>query len=174
MRMTRYPAVYNAFRENTIKATGENGLLKLYVDIRTYIDEKDPRRFRIHDSGDFFNYDYFVLWDTIARNCPETIFYCYTKRLDFLYQFEMDFNRSPRFVVQLSTWPGIIEPDDLREIGLENFPRFEYDDGSRPELQNVKHCPAVDKNGHRTGITCSQCKHCSNAKNGDVWAVYAH
>ena len=174
MRMTRYPAVYNAFRENTKRVTGPCGLIWLQCDILSYIDEMEPRRFRIHDSGDFFSYEYFVTWDQIARRRPDTIFYCYTKRVDFLERFINDFGRDPYFIVSLSTWPGIIEPDDLREIGLENFPRFEYDDGSRPELQNVKHCPAVDKNGHRTGITCSWCKHCSNAKTGDVWAVYAH
>lgn len=36
---------------------------------------------RIHDSGDFFNASYLILWLTIARNTPDVTFYCYTKEV---------------------------------------------------------------------------------------------
>jgi len=36
---------------------------------------------RIHDSGDFFNASYLLLWTTIARNTPDVTFYCYTKEV---------------------------------------------------------------------------------------------
>lgn len=36
---------------------------------------------RIHDGGDFFSDDYLEAWMRIARNHPETTFYCYTKEV---------------------------------------------------------------------------------------------
>lgn len=38
---------------------------------------------RIHDSGDFFNQDYFDAWLTVARQRPHTRFYFYTKSLRY-------------------------------------------------------------------------------------------
>lgn len=34
---------------------------------------------RIHDSGDFYNLEYFIKWLQIAQNCPSYHFYAYTK-----------------------------------------------------------------------------------------------
>jgi len=39
--------------------------------------------FRIHESGDFFNQDYFDAWIKVAKSHPETIFYAYTKSLKY-------------------------------------------------------------------------------------------
>lgn len=38
---------------------------------------------RVHDSGDFFNQDYFDAWMEVARLRPHTQFYAYTKALPF-------------------------------------------------------------------------------------------
>ena len=35
---------------------------------------------RLHDSGDFFNADYFGAWLDAVRQRPRTLFYAYTKR----------------------------------------------------------------------------------------------
>ena len=36
---------------------------------------------RIHDAGDFYSEEYLRLWLKIARECPQVIFYCYTKEV---------------------------------------------------------------------------------------------
>lgn len=36
---------------------------------------------RVHDAGDFFSDDYTLRWLAIARDRPETTFYCYTKEV---------------------------------------------------------------------------------------------
>ena len=36
---------------------------------------------RIHDGGDFYSEDYLRAWIRIARACPQTTFYCYTKEV---------------------------------------------------------------------------------------------
>jgi len=173
LRMTRYTACYENYRENTkIALSGDFETIKKTV--AAFLWENEPRRFRIHDSGDFPSLSYMEMWDAISKENPETVFYCYTKRIDLLKAFTEKHGRRPAFVVSVSTWAGICEESDLIAAGVEDLPRFEYDDGTRPELANIPHCPAVDKSGKRTGITCAQCKHCSNAKNGEKWAVYAH
>lgn len=171
-KMTRYTDVYINMAVNTIIARENPDAIRDAV--RAFCLLNEPRRFRIHDSGDFFSLEYVELWDAIANDNPETVFYTYTKRIDLIRDFSEKHGRRPAFVIQLSTWSGICELDDIRAAGLDDLPRFEYDDGSRPELAAVPHCPAVDKDGKRTGITCNMCKHCSRAKSGDVWAVYAH
>lgn len=37
------------------------------------------RTIRIHDSGDFYSYDYLQAWLMVAANNPQAVFYCYTK-----------------------------------------------------------------------------------------------
>ncbi|MBN9520831.1 hypothetical protein J0H58_20310 [bacterium] len=39
------------------------------------------RLVRVHDSGDFWNQDYFDAWLRVARERPQTTFYAYTKAL---------------------------------------------------------------------------------------------
>ena len=171
-KLTRYTAVFISYVKNTWIA--RNAPEKIKNAVNGFIKAKQPDKFRIHDSGDFFSYEYLILWDRIARENPNTRFYTYTKRLDLIERFEKEYHRTPAFILQLSTWAGIVELKDLIARQLEKYPRFEYDDNTRPELKAVKHCPAVDANGKRTGITCAQCGHCSRAKFGDIWAVYAH
>lgn len=43
---------------------------------------------RIHDSGDFFSADYILKWFHIARSCPSTTFYTYTKEVRVFKGFE--------------------------------------------------------------------------------------
>lgn len=173
-KMTRYPSVYNAFAENTLLTYTAAGREIIYNTVTEYINLNYPRFFRIHDSGDFNSIEYLTMWDRIASENPDIIFYCYTKRIDLLKEFKAINGRDPAFKFQLSTWAGICELKDIIAAGFENAPLFEYDDGTREELKNRPHCPAVDKNGNRTGIKCMQCKHCMKCKPGEVWAVYAH
>ena len=45
------------------------------------------------------------------------------------------------------------------------MPEFIYDDGTEPDVAKLPHCPAVDRNGYETGITCSKCKEWKVANN---------
>jgi len=45
------------------------------------IDKKKPHRVRIHDSGDFYNVEYFGKWCAIAAAYPDIEFYAYTKMI---------------------------------------------------------------------------------------------
>ena len=177
-KITRFNAAYLHCRDNTIYTRNAYGLELIYNAVVAHITKNRNEYFRIHDSGDFNSLEYMELWDRIAIEFKgRCIFYTYTKRLDLLNLFEKKHGRRPAFNFQLSTWPGVCELIDIKTIAgpiYENVARFEYDDGTREELKKVPHCPAVNKDGKRTGVKCINCLHCAKCHDGQVWAVYAH
>ena len=75
----------------------------------------------------------------------------------------------PNLVCNLSEWH-----DNLKGYKLEGLNRFVYDDHTDPEVEKLKHCPAVNAKGNKTGVTCSQCGLCWKANTGRRIAVHAH
>lgn len=45
---------------------------------------KKTKVIRIHDSGDFFSFDYFKAWVKVAKSLPDIIFFGYTKILAYV------------------------------------------------------------------------------------------
>lgn len=126
----------------------------------------DPRIVRVHDSGDFFSLEYLEAVAGMIRRHPGTRFGSYTKEEETAQRFGLD--RIPdNFTLSCSPWEGHCNP-------IGDLPQFIYDAGDDPEISSLPHCPAVDKNGHRTGIHCADCLHCYFAKRGDRIAVYPH
>lgn len=164
--MTRYINVYNAYAENTLQAMNDPFGTVAEIESKLYGGATLPRYFRIHDSGDFFSLEYFTAWVELAKRHPETIFYAYTKEAEIVTAYGVD-NLPDNFTLLCSPWEGVADP-------IADLPQFIYDNGSNPEIAKLPHCPAVDKEGHRTGVTCIQCKACPNAKRGTKRAVYAH
>lgn len=155
-----------SWNENTYLAMKEPAKLK--AALNAWLALNEPRYFRIHESGEFFNYRYFLLWIDVIRENPETKFYFYTKHSDFLKRYADEFGDLPGNVAALvSIWHDTVE-------NFTGAAEFIYDDHTEEYVKYIPHCPAVDFNGHKTGITCAQCKMCMNAKPGDKIAVYAH
>ena len=46
--------------------------------------KKGARAVRIHDSGDFYSFEYMQAWFAIAAACPSVTFYAYTKMVPFV------------------------------------------------------------------------------------------
>lgn len=57
------------------------------VDAISEINKAKKPYFRIHESGDFFSQKYIRAWEIIIENCPDVMFYTYTKKAD-LFDFE--------------------------------------------------------------------------------------
>lgn len=57
--------------------------------------------FRIHESGDFYSVEYILKWYDIAKQSPDTIFYCYTKR-DDLFTNELLKHRPINLIIYYS------------------------------------------------------------------------
>lgn len=66
-----------------LEAKTSDAMYKLIKDSITYHFPNGLRLLRIHESGDFFNQAYFDAWLRIAKETPNTIFYAYTKALNF-------------------------------------------------------------------------------------------
>lgn len=171
-RLTRYDNVYRMYASNTIEATTAPKAFFKLVECELYFTKTGkPKRHpapivRVHDSGDIVSARYFEELCAFVRRHPETRFYTYSKEADILTGYGLD-NIPDNLKISCSPWEGYCAP-------IGNLPQFIYDNGSDPKLAKLPHCPAVSKDGHRTGITCKQCGHCANAKPGARMAVYAH
>jgi len=58
-------------------------MVKLIKETLNAFNLKNIKLIRIHESGDFFNQDYFDAWLAIAANNPNKIFYAYTKSIQY-------------------------------------------------------------------------------------------
>lgn len=126
----------------------------------------DPRIVRIHDSGEFFALEYFTAVIDMINRHPGVTFGSYTKAENIVNAYGV--NMLPdNLTLSCSPWAG-----HCNAIG--DLPQFIYDNHTDPEIAALPHCPAVDKNGKRTGVKCINCLHCYTAKRGARWAVYAH
>lgn len=156
-----------------IPSTGDNTLLaryaldELFHQINAFVLYNIVSVIRLHSSGEFLSYAYFLKWVEFAKNHPEIKIYTYTKRYNYLDMFFSDGGELPEnFIINVSIWHN-------SGVNKWNLPEFIYDDGAE-DIGGVVHCPAVDKNGNKTGITCANCRRCFTAKNGTKTAVYAH
>lgn len=165
--MTRYTKCMIHYAENTLLSVADPVRLMESIELQLFNNPLTaPRVFRFHDSGDFITYDYFVAVMDFIKRHPETRFGAYTKRSEFCTRYGLE-NLPENLSLQCSPWEGVCEP-------IGDLPQFIYDDGTNPEYKTLPHCPAVDKNGKRTGVQCINCLHCYTSKRGDKWAVYAH
>lgn len=159
-----------------IPAWGKNTLLvrnemeATFGQIKEALIKKKAKVLRFHSSGEIESYDYLLHMVKLAVEMPKVQFYCYTKRFDFVSKYLKDFKKLPdNFVVNISVWNG-----NDKGYNFDNLNKFVYDDGNNPEIQKMRHCPAVDKNGNSTGVTCAQCGWCFKGNDGRITAVYAH
>lgn len=79
---------------------------------------------RIHSSGDFYSLPYLETWREIARRCPGTRFFCYTRTWTIPeYRVALDAISEPNLVVWYSTDPSM---DDATLAQLAGSPRVAY------------------------------------------------
>lgn len=78
----RFPVV-KASRDRKL-ARFEMNQIQFFVDAVKEIKKSKKPYFRIHESGDFFSQDYIEMWEMIIEDCPDVMFYAYTKKADVL------------------------------------------------------------------------------------------
>lgn len=125
--------------------------------------------FRINTAGEVENVSQWLMWFKIAEDCPRTRFYIYTKSTAVLSRAaEIAGGKIPEnLTVNVSQWNNTVQ----NPLGLQEFV---YDDGTDPEVAKLPHCPAVNKDGHETGVQCRQCQRCTRRCDGQKTAVYSH
>ena len=87
----RYPNVYNSRRYNYnlinsyVVKRDVDGLSNLIND-SLLANKKNINKFRIHESGDFYNPLYLEAWLNVAKFNKDIKFYCYSKSLNFFLE----------------------------------------------------------------------------------------
>ena len=161
---------------SVIPSVGKNTVImrhdmdKGFKQIKEALIKNKAKVLRLHSSGEIMNYDYLLHMVKLAVEMPDVLFYFYTKRFTFMEQYLKECGALPEnLVCNISEWKGNTEG-----YQLDGLNKFVYDDGTDPALKKLVHCPAVDKNGKKTGVTCSQCQRCFSGNKGIVTAVYDH
>ena len=162
------------FRNNNIPSWADNTILAtqeidtFFNEIQQFIDRSMVAAVRYHAFGEIPSYEYLLNMAKVADNNPTITFYTYTKRYSWLERYLEEKGSFPsNLVINVSIWHKNYD-------NPAGFPEFIYDDGTEEDVAKLPHCPAVDKNGHETGMTCAKCKRCLKAKKGSKIAVYAH
>jgi ferredoxin len=152
--------------DNTILATQD--VDTFFKEVQQFIDRNMVAAIRYHSMGEIPSYEYLEKMVEIAKENPTIAFYTYTKRFNWIERYLVQHKEFPNnLVINMSIWHKNYD-------NPFNLPEFIYDDGTEEDVARLPHCPAVDKNGHETGMTCAKCKRCLRAKKGDKIAVYAH
>lgn len=79
---TQYDEVYNSRKHNHDTIHSFKDRWDMADAIEANIPE-DAGIVRIHVSGDFFNYEYFMAWVIVASRKPDVLFYAYTKSVQY-------------------------------------------------------------------------------------------
>lgn len=153
---------------------------KVVREVTDYCDKNIVKYFRFHTAGEVESAMHLNAYCEICDRNPDVTFYIYTKNFIVLYEYfaEQGMKVPENLVVNLSEWDGNIErfldgcPDrEKAEELFASFNVFAYDGGG-DSCKGMPHCPAIDKTGRETGITCAQCRRCM--RKGSRTAVYAH
>lgn len=165
--IAHHNACVEKYAKNTLVI--RNDIEKYEYELKKFFDSAIVGGcFRYHVSGEFDSREQLLMNIKLAKKFPNWIQYGYTKRYEWIEDYLDENGILPEnFVVNIS-------PFNNEYSNKYNLPEFIYDDGTNPELESLPHCPAVDKNGHETGVTCETCRRCIYAKAGQKTAVYAH
>lgn len=163
----RYSSMSNlkTWNDNTILA--KENPKKFFEELADYLDREMVSAVRYHAMGEIPSIEYLQYMFDIAEKYKDIQFYTYTKRFKWLEEVCEKRLKPTNLVINVSIWHKNYD-------NPYRFPEFIYDDGTEEDVAKLPHCPAVDRNGHETGITCAQCRRCIYALLGQRTAVYAH
>ena len=164
------------FHITVIPSLGKNTIImrnnidKGFGQLKEELIKTHAKILRYHSSGEIENYNYLLHMVQLAEELPKVKFYFYTKRFEFIERYLNEHHKLPdNLVCNISEWKGNTDGYNLNGLN-----RFIYDDGTDDNMKKFVHCPAVDKNGHKTGVTCDKCKRCFSGNKGIITAVYDH
>lgn len=108
---------------------------------------------RIHDSGDFFNRGYFMVWKAIMEECPTVQFYAYTKMVPLFKKLEAEGMLPENFTViysQGGKFDHLIDKDKDRHSHV--FSSEEDCIAAGYVLNELDDMPATDRTIKKIGL----------------------
>lgn len=138
------------------------------IDLNLQIEraKNKPVACRYDQSGEIESAEELGLFIYVAKQNPETQFFCYTKAFDFIIPALLMGIVPENLTILISIWHeyGIIEYNRVKH--LKNVKAFVYCDGfdySAYGLDIQTYCAAYDENGKLDHeITCDRCQKCYN------------
>lgn len=126
-----YPQVLPSRLENLEDSKKESFAAYMIRTIEYYLAKKSFNGkkvyFRIHESGDFYNQEYFNKWMEIIRyfeNDPRIVFEAYTKSIRYAIAAGYGISDFPsNFIVRASVWDDT-KVEELELIERYNFPIY--------------------------------------------------
>lgn len=110
---------------------------------------------RIHATGDFFSREYTNAWQTIAKECPKTVFWTYTK--SFGHGFDDALNA-------LNSLPNVNIVESIVPGCGYNFGHCDYILDTYYKLISQGEKPYICKCGIDDTVHCNDCRKCSERK----------
>jgi len=124
---------------------------------------------RIHDSGDFFSYEYLKLWMDIAAQAPDVTFYAYTKEVAMFKEHADEF---PSNFVYLFSMGGkqdhLIDRENDRHADV--FKDIEAIEAAGYSDQSASDLLAITLPSNKIGIPANNIRHFNKKMAGRTFA----
>ena len=159
--------VIPAYIDNTLLLREDRD--RFFKELEDFFNYNMVGCFRPHVSGEFIDYDHFERMCKFIAKHPDTQFYCYTEAEEYLDRAEDEGIVPDNFIVWISCC------DKLRESNPRNHRLAYIENGKNPNpnFKDYFHCPKINKQGNKTGVTCAMCKVCPRG-NKRVVVMYKH
>ena len=152
-KMTRYPNVFYMYSMNTYEIMTDPirfwSLVKAEIKKHTKKLAKRKNTIRIDDSGDIVNLISMTGIIDMARTFRNITFYGYTEKHDIADIL----NKEKNVNFHKSHFDKFLESDGDRG-------NCYVDTGNDDRITAMRHCPAIDRNGKKTGKSCIECGIC--------------
>ena len=158
----RLPAVRNSYAQNLENL--QRDLEGCRAFLNWYFDGPNaPRLFRIHVVGDFYSYEYFIMWLDVIRRHPDTHFIAFTKQFDVIMTHVLVLGLPVNLTLIASAWPGVEIPEWVQRT----MPIAWMQDGTEYRVPDTAYLCDGDCSGACRG-------HCWNMNPGDSVVFEKH
>jgi hypothetical protein len=128
----QYDQVFNNRADNlsmVVNAIKDESIVDLIDDSIQVNRAKSTKLIRIHESGDFFSFEYLLAWLEVAERNPDLKFYCYSKSLEYFVDLELPSNfyftaskggKFDQLIDQFERYSVVVEnEEEALSLGLE-------------------------------------------------------
>lgn len=130
-------------------------------EIVAYLRGRKEKTIRLHGSGDLYSKEYFQKWRQIAIQCPEKLFYCYTKSFGLFNVYE----KLPQNLIMIQSYGSSMD----NKIDKNNNTARVIDDIEEISIMEYL-CPVTPPYKKKCGIDCTFCQ--DKKRNGNIRVAF--
>ena len=159
----RLNTVIRAINDPDFRETWISAMAFIIREKKIRARAKDCDYFRIHDSGDFFDENYFAMWQEVARRVPSVKFWAPTREVKLWILANSDENHPSNLTVRISA----NKFDEFYPASVIGASSGATTTGNVPN--HVKICPAPKQNGE-----CGDCRNCWDGDGAIAYVAHGH